>query len=61
MQMNFHRTHFNSKPYRNPLIRKSLRNEPSYLQFPFGQSLTAESNSGPLIFFIMKQGTLPSC
>jgi hypothetical protein len=60
MQMYFHRTHFDPKPNRNPLIRKSLRNEPSYFHFPFGQSLIAESDSGPLIFFIYKQSAHPS-
>jgi hypothetical protein len=37
-----------------------LRNEPSYFHFPFGQSLTAETDSGPLIFFISKQCAHPS-
>src|SRR5580658_5128461 len=61
MQVNFHRAHFDSKPYRNSLIRKSLRDELSYFQLPFSQSWTAESVSGPLIFLIKKHFTHPSC
>jgi hypothetical protein len=53
VQVNFHRTHFDSKPHRNPLIRKSLRDEPSYFHLPFCQNLTAENVSGPLIFVII--------
>jgi hypothetical protein len=61
MQVNFHRAHFDSEPYRNSLIRKSLRDELSYFQLPFSQSWTAESVSGPLIFLIKKHFTHPSC
>ena len=61
MQMNFHRTHFDSKLHRNPLIWKSLRDEPSYFHLPFCQNLTAEKVFGPLIFLIKKQGAHPSC
>jgi hypothetical protein len=61
MQVNFHRTHFDSKLSRNPFIRKPLRNEPSYFHLPFGQNLTAEREFGPLISLTNKHSTHPSC